>query len=192
MVTMPMQGEPNMISPLRDCIFYTILTIMTLQMAILLKQGHPQKLTKLFSQLHVYLRMLRGATLWQPRPCRQNQIWFPPQRLYFSTILTIMTSQMAILFKRAILKHYQTFFHNPCISWDAARSNFMATTPMPVEPNIIFHLQDCIFHYFDSYDVTNGHFPQKGHPQKLIKLFSQLHTYHRMLAVAIILATTPV
>ena len=107
-----------------------------------------------------------------------------------NTILTVMTSQMAILFKRAILKHYQTFFHNPCISWDAARSNFMATTPMPVEPNMIFHLQDCIFHYFDHYDVTNGHFPQKGHPQKLIKLFSQLHTYHRMLAVAIILATT--
>ena len=37
---------------------------------------------------------------------------FPPHRLYFYTILTIMTSQIAILLKRAILKNLPNFFHN--------------------------------------------------------------------------------
>ena len=38
-----------------------------------------------------------------------------------------------------------------------------------------------ILPYFDPYDVTNGHFAQKGHPQKLVKRFSQLSVYLRML-----------
>ena len=37
---------------------------------------------------------------------------FPPQRLYFYTILTIMTSQMAILLKRVILKNEPNSFPN--------------------------------------------------------------------------------
>ena len=36
-------------------------------------------------------------------------------------------------------------------------------------------------HNFEHYDVTNGHFAQKGHPQKFTKLLSQLHVYPRML-----------
>ena len=49
----------------------------------------------------------------------------------------------------------------------------MATTPIQVEPNMISPSKTVFLPYFDQYDVTNGHFAQKGHPQKLTKLFSQ-------------------
>ena len=38
---------------------------------------------------------------------------FHPPRLYFYTILTLMTSQMAILLQRTILKNESIFFTTP-------------------------------------------------------------------------------
>ena len=37
---------------------------------------------------------------------------FTPTRLYFYTIFTVMTSQMVIWLKRAIIKNLPNFFHN--------------------------------------------------------------------------------
>ena len=57
----------------------------------------------------------------------------------------------------------------------------MATTPIQVALNMISPYKTVFLHYFDHYDVTNGHFARKGHPQKFSKLFSQLQVYLRML-----------
>ena len=62
----------------------------------------------------------------------------------------------------------------------------MATTPIQVELNMISPYKTVFLHYFDHYDVTNGHFARKGHPQKLTKLFSQLNVYLMRLRGAIL------
>ena len=160
---------------------------------------------------------------------------FPLQECTFYPSLTLMTSQMAILFKRPIFKNHSNFFYNTTYIQDAAKNNFMSTTPMQVKQKMISRLQDSIFTlfwllwchkwqfcpkstilkncwnffhnsihiigcwqvhffsnhtngsrtqktffpprlyflpYFESYDVTNGHFAQKGHPQKSLKVVS--------------------
>ena len=43
----------------------------------------------------------------------QTELDCSHRQLYFYTILTLMTSQMAILLKWAILKNGPNFFHNP-------------------------------------------------------------------------------
>ena len=88
-----------------------------------------------------------------------------------------MTSQMAIFLKRAMLKNGLTFFHNSmyilgyCEEQLYDHHAHVSGTKNDFPPITVF------LRSFDPYDVTNGHFSQKGHPQT----FSQLYVYPRML-----------
>ena len=75
--------------------FYTILLIVTSQMVILIKNFHNSMYILGCCEEQFYGNHAHLA---------RTKYDFPPPRLYFYTILTIMTSQMTILLKRAILK----------------------------------------------------------------------------------------
>ena len=116
-----------------------------------------------------------------PRQVYPNMIFLLQDCIFIYTILTIMTSQMVILRKMAILKNCSKFFHNSIHIIGYWQVQFFGNHTHVSRTKNDFPLQDCILPYFDPYDVTNGHFSQKGHPQKLAKLFSQLPIYIRML-----------
>ena len=98
-----------MIFFLQDC---TILTIMTSQMAILLKRGILQNLPNFFHNSMYLLRCCEEQFYGYNAHAGRTKYDFSPPILYFYSILTIMTSQMVILDKRAILKNWLNFFHS--------------------------------------------------------------------------------
>ena len=73
---------------------------------------------------------------------------FPHPRLYFYTILTIMTSQMAILLKRAILKKLPNFFHNYMYILGCYEEQFYDNHAHLGRTKYDFPLQDCIYTIF--------------------------------------------
>ena len=91
--------------------FYTILTLMTSQMAILLQSAILKRQSNfVYNSLHIkggFQMQFYGNQAHVGRI--KND--FTPLSLYFYTILTLMTSQMAILLSSAILKNESNSFH---------------------------------------------------------------------------------
>ena len=88
---------------------------------------------------------------------------FHPLRLFFYTILTLMTSQMAILLQRTILKNESKLFHNSThiigccqVQYDGNHVYLSSTTNN-------FRLRGIFLHYFDPDDVTSGHIGRNIH-----------------------------
>ena len=182
-----MQVEPNMIFPLIDCIFTLFLTIMTSQMAILLKRSILKNWSNFFHNSMYILGCCEEQFYGDHAHAGWTKYDFPPHRLHFYPISTHMTSQMAILLKRAILKKWPNFFNNSMYILGACEEQFYGDHTHLGRTKIWFPPSKIVFlHYFDNYDVTNRHFSQKDHPQKLNKLVSQLHVYPRMLRGAIL------
>ena len=113
-----------MINPLQELYFYTILTIMTSQIAIFLKRTILKKWTNLFHNSMNVLGCCEEQFYGDHVHAGRTKYDFLPPRLYFYTILSIMTSQMAILLERVILKNWINFFHSTMYIWGCCEEQF--------------------------------------------------------------------
>ena len=104
--------------------FYTILTIMTSQMAIFLKRAILKNWPNFFHNYMYILVCCEEQFYGDHAHAGRTKYDFPLPRLYFYTILTIMTSQMAILLERVILKNWLKFFHNSMCIWGCCEEQF--------------------------------------------------------------------
>ena len=148
MATTPVQVEPNMIFPLIDCIFTLFLTIMTSQMAILLKRSIRKNWSNFFHNSMYILGCCEEQFYGNHAHLGRTKYDFPPPRLYFYTILTIMTSQMVILLKRAILKNCSNLFHNSIHIIGCWLVQFFGNHTHVSRTKTDFPFQDCIFTLF--------------------------------------------
>ena len=165
---------------------------MTSQIAIFLKRTILKNWTNLFHNSMYILGCCQEQFYGDHVHAGRTKYDFPPQRLYFYTILTIMTSQMAILLERVILKNWLNFFHSSMYIWGCCEEQFYGDHARAGWTKYDFPPHRLYFYLiFDHYDVTNGHFAQKVHTQKLIKLFSQLYVYPRMLRRTILWQPRP-
>ena len=104
-------GAKTDFDPLR-LYFYTILTIVTSQMAILVQRAILKNESNFF---HNSLRIpgcCQGKFYGHHIHVCITKCDFHPPRLYFYTILTVMTSQMTILLLRAIIKNESNFSYH--------------------------------------------------------------------------------
>ena len=91
--------------------FYTILTIMTSQMVILLNRAILKNWPNFFHNSMCILGCCEEQFYGNHDYLNRTKYDFPHPRLYFYSILTIMTSQMVTLLRRASSKIAQNFFH---------------------------------------------------------------------------------
>ena len=130
-------GAKNDFDPLR-LYFYTILTIVTSQMAILVRRAILKNESNFFHNSLLITGCCQGKFYGHHIHVCITKCDFHPPRLYFYTILTVMTSQMTIFLLSAIKKMSQTFLTTAYTSQAVAKVIFMAITSMQVEPKIVF------------------------------------------------------
>ena len=104
-------GAKTDFDPLR-LYFYTILTIVTSQMAILVQRAILKNESNFFHNSINITECFQMQCFGKHGHVGITKYDFHPPRLYFYTILTLMTSQMAILLLRTILKKLVKKFHN--------------------------------------------------------------------------------
>ena len=108
----PCRWNPKIVFIPRRLWFLHYLTPMTSQMAILVQRAMLKiKPNNFHNSIHI-IECLQVPFYGNHVHVGGAKTDFDPPRLYFYTILTIMTSQMAISIQRAILKNESNFFHN--------------------------------------------------------------------------------
>ena len=92
--------------------FYTTLTLKPSQIVILVQSALLNIESNFFHKFICIIEFCPVQFYDNPGHVGRTKYDFPSPRLYFYTIFTIVTLQMAILLKRAILKNGPNIFHN--------------------------------------------------------------------------------
>ena len=148
MATTPILVEPNRIFPLPDCIFTVFWPLWRHKWSFWTK-GPCSKIDLNFFHSSMYiLGCCEEQFYGNHAHLGRTKYDFSPPRLYFYTILTIMTSQMVILLIRNIHKNCSNYFYNSIHIIGRWQVQCFGNHTHVSRTKNDFPLQDCIFTLF--------------------------------------------